>query len=113
MTSKQVFVIWTHQLFQKSLALLLDHPQIELLGETCDYDSATQDIQRLRPNTVLIEETGDSKPKELINRLQSLPWNVRILSLNLMDNQLNFYHHEQRMMGNSEELVQVILSEMR
>jgi DNA-binding NarL/FixJ family response regulator len=113
MSTRQIFVIWTHPLFRESLALLLNHPQIELVGETCDYETALQDVEKLRPNTILIEETEGNKSEGFINELNKQPWEMRILFLNLMDNQLNFFHHERRTLGRTEDLVQMILSEMR
>ena len=113
MPPQQVFVIWTHPLFQKSLTLLLDHPEIEIVGETCNYESAPQHIEKLRPNTVLIEETGADEMQGLISSIYGMPWDMRILFMNLMDNQLNFYHHERLIMSNIEDLVQIILNEMR
>jgi hypothetical protein len=44
MSTRQVFIIWTHPLFQESIALLMHHPEIELVGETDDHDSASKQI---------------------------------------------------------------------
>jgi DNA-binding NarL/FixJ family response regulator len=109
MSTRQVFVIWTHPLFRESLSLLLHHPQIELVGETCDYVTASQEIEKLRPDTLLIEETEGNPARELINEIKQQPWEMRILFMNLMDNQLNFFHHELRTVGKAEDLVQMIL----
>lgn len=109
MSTRQVFVIWTHPLFRESLALLLHHPQIELVGETNDFESASVNIQRLRPDTILIEETEANQFTQLISDINRQPWEMRILLMNLMDNQLNVFHHELRTVGRAEDLVQMIL----
>jgi DNA-binding NarL/FixJ family response regulator len=113
MSTRQVFIIWTHPLFQESIALLLHHPEIELVGETSDYNRAPKLIDKLRPNTLLIEEAEEKRTRKFINDIPLQSWDMRILFLNLMDNQLNFFHHERRTVGNPEEIVQMILSEMR
>lgn len=56
MATHQVYVIWTHPLFHDSLRQLLDHTDIKWVGAASDFTIAVEEISRLHPDTILIEE---------------------------------------------------------
>ena len=93
------------------MRLLLDHPDIKLVGATSDYKTAHDEILGLQPDTIIVEEGEQGIPSEMMKYLEAYPWNVRVTFLNLTDNQLNMYQHEQRTMGQADDLLHLILSE--
>jgi DNA-binding NarL/FixJ family response regulator len=111
MPIQRVFIIWSHPLFHESVRLLLDHPDIEFVGTTSDYKTAHEEILSLQPDTIIVEEEEGGLPNEKMKYLESYPWKVRITFLNLTDNQLHMYQHEQRTIGQAEDLLRLILSE--
>ena len=113
MSTQRVFVIWSHPLFHESVRLLLDHPEIKLVGATSDDKLANKLILDLQPSTILIEDKGSGIPTEVMKLLKACPWNVRVVVISLADNQLNMYRHEQRTMGQADDLVHLILSDAK
>lgn len=112
MAAQRVFVIWTHPLFLESVRMLLDHPSIEWLGATFDYHSARNTVSDLEPDIVLIEENQEEDVNPtLVEFLLECPVNVRVIGLNLNDNRLSLFTHEQGMIGEAQELLQIVLKE--
>jgi hypothetical protein len=109
MSIQQVYVLWTHPLFHDAIRLLLEHPHIQFVGASSDFTTAQGEILSLRPDTILIEGVGESEPNQVMKVLKSCPWNVLVVLISLTDNQLNLYHHEQRAVGRTDELLQLIL----
>jgi DNA-binding NarL/FixJ family response regulator len=106
----QVYVIWTHQLVRDSLRQLLDHTDITWVGAASDFSLAIEEISRLHPDTILIEEVVDETTTtafmEIIEKFQ---WNLRVVGVSLDDNQLSIYQHEQQMVGQPEDLIRLII----
>jgi len=113
MSSQSVYLFWDSPLFYESVSWLLKHPDIKLVGSASNFNSASADIERKRPDTILIEDTGN-QPGELVKKyLELFPWTLKIILLSFNDNKLNVYHHEQRTMVQIEDLLQLIRSELR
>jgi len=113
MSAQKVFIFWVTPLFYESLSWLLKRPDIELVGSTSDYAAFSADIVQKKPDTILIEDTGKQHSGMIMEYLDTLPWAVKIILLGLSDNKLVVYHHEQRSMVETEDLMQLILSELR
>jgi len=111
MSTRRVFIVWTHPLFREAVCLLLNHPKIEIVGTSSENKTAHEQITELQPDTIIVEEGSKDIPKDIMKYLETYPWNLRVTFLNLTDNQLNMYQHEQRTMGRAEDLLQLILSE--
>ena len=109
METKQVFVIWTNPIFHDSVRRLLQHPHIEWVGAAQDYDVARDEILYLRPGTILVEEPKVTVPGEALEIMEACPWNVRLVGLNLTDNQSTIYHRKQELVGETEDLLRLIL----
>ncbi len=109
--TRRVFVIWTHQLFHESVRLLLNHPEVEWVGETSDHQAVQDEIIKLEPDTILIEEIEGSIPSEVMEILGTCHWGVRVIGLNLTNNKLSIYHREQRTVRQAEDLLRLILSD--
>ncbi|HET7088451.1 MAG TPA: hypothetical protein VFL17_07370 [Anaerolineae bacterium] len=93
------------------MRLLLNRPDIEWTGATSDYAAAKDAILDLRPDTVLVEEVGGSVPPEVMEILETIPWNMRMISLGLADNKLSVYHRERRTIEQPEDLLRLIQGE--
>ena len=113
MSTQKVFLFWVTPLFYESICWLLKHPDIKLVGATSDYAAVPADIVQKKPDTILIENTGQPNSEMIMEYLDTLPWAVKIILLGLTDNKLAVYHHEQRAMVQSDDLLQLILSELR
>ena len=113
MSSQKVFIFWVTPLFYESIRLLIKHPDIELVGATTNYAAVADDIVQKKPDTILIEDTGKQHSEMIMEYLDTLPWAFKIILLGLMNNKLVVYHHEQRSMVQTEDLLRLILSELR
>jgi hypothetical protein len=110
MSTRSVYVIWTHPLFHESVRLLLKHPSIIWLGATKDRSTAREEIARLHPNTILFEKTGGGIPADLVEVLEAENWDMRIIGLSLDDNELSLYHRKQTMVVRPDDLLRFVLS---
>ncbi len=111
MTTARVFVIWTHPLFHESVRLLLNHPGVEWVGATADHAAAREQIAKLRPDTILVEEGESGVPPEALEILEACSWKVRVVGLGMDDNQLIVYRREQRAVAHAEDLLHLIQSD--
>jgi DNA-binding NarL/FixJ family response regulator len=110
MTTHQVYVIWTHPLVHDSLRQLLDHTDIEWVGAASDYKIAIDEISRLHPDTILVEEVeGEMTTSTLVEIVEKFQWDLRVVGVSLDDNQLNIYQHEHQTVGQPEDLIRLII----
>lgn len=108
---KRIFIVWTHPLGHESVRLLLNHPDVEIVGSTADYTTALKDIAHLQPDTVIIEEIGSGVPTKALSILEASPWVTRIIGFSLTDNKLSVYHREEKTVGRAEDLLHLIQSD--
>jgi len=113
MSTQKVFIFWVTPLFYESICWLLKHPDIKLVGATSNYATVPAELLQKRPDTILIEDTGKPHREMIMEYLDTLPWAIKIILLGLMDKNLIVYHHEQRSMVQTDDLLQLILSELR
>jgi DNA-binding NarL/FixJ family response regulator len=111
MATQRVFVIWTHPLFLVSVRLLLNHPNIELVGASSNYAAAQEELSSLQPDCVIVEEVESNLPAIEMDILKTSSWVVRLIGLNLDDNRLNVYHREQRSVVEAGDLLHLILND--
>ncbi len=111
MAARRVFVIWTHPIFHESVRLLLNHPDVEWVGATSDYAAAKDEVLDLQPDTILVEEIAGNIPVEVLEIMEASSQNVRVIGLSLADNELSVYYHEQRTVGQAEDLLRLILDD--
>ena len=112
MRIRRVFIIWAHPLFHEAVRRILADTEIEWVGGTSDHAAAHDQIARLQPDTILIEEgEGGSASAEALEILEASSADVRIIRLSLADNELRVYQREQRTLGRAEELLRLIQSD--
>jgi DNA-binding NarL/FixJ family response regulator len=110
MATHQVYVIWTHPLFHDSLRQLLDHTDIKWVGAASDFTIAVEEISRLQPDTILIEELeGETTTSTFMKIVEKFQWNLRVIGVSLNDNQLSVYQHAQETVGQPEDLIRLII----
>ena len=110
MATQRVYVIWTHPLFHDSLRQLLDHTEIDWVGAASDFTIAVEEISRLHPDTILIEEMeGETTTSAFMEIVEKFQWNLRVVGISLNDNQLSVYQHAQQTVGQPEDLIRLIL----
>ena len=107
--ARRLFMIWTSPIFRDSVHLLLDHPEIEWIGSTSNYTFIQENIQILRPDTIVVEEVEGALPATLIELLESEITIVRLISVTLDDNRLKIYTRENRAVGEAGDLLRLIL----
>ncbi len=108
MAVRRVFVIWTHPLFHESVRLLLNHPEVEWVGSTSDYETALTKILDFQPDTILVEEVEETISERIIKLLEGSSWNLRVIGLSLDNNKMRVYHSEYRTVAQAEDLLHLI-----
>jgi hypothetical protein len=108
--ARQVFILWLNPLFHETVRLLLDDPAIKVIGDSSDYDTVRETLQRLQPDTVIFEEDNDNARAcaEMFQVLEASTWELRVIRLSLLDNELKAYHREQSTVSSSEDLRRLV-----
>lgn len=96
MSKKTTFIISSHLMFQHGLESLLSEQEgVEILGCASNVEMALEQIKILKPDVVILDSTrlsGDG----LLNFVRTLHRDVKIIGLNLHNNQLTLYQRNQR-----------------
>ena len=107
--ARRVFVLWRNPLFRDSVRLLLQHPDIELVGIAPEYAAAVPDIVSTRPDTILAEEVEGHLPAGVLESLEDEAQALRVVGLSIEDNLLRIFRREQSELVNSEDLLRLVL----
>lgn len=112
MAVKQVFILWSYPLFYESVRRLLDDEGIEIVGAGSELSTARTEIETLRPDTILIEqsEEGAAISPEILTLIEVSSWGPSIISMSLRDNELWVYQREQKTVKQPEDLLDLIRS---
>jgi len=113
MSVQQIFILWFTPLFYDSLRWLLKHPDIKFVGATSNYSAAHTEIHYAKPNIILIENNGKVHNEIVMDYFDTSHGAIKIIFLGLTDTKLDVYHHEQRSLDKTEDLLELILSELR
>ncbi|HWR65821.1 MAG TPA: hypothetical protein VN364_06855 [Bellilinea sp.] len=106
---RRVFVVWTNPLFHESTRLLLEHPDVDLVGAAQNPTMVHEEILKLRPDTILFERTSQPIPEYLIRLMGMDAWDMRLIGLSLEDNKVSLYHREQQAVVEAGDLLQYVL----
>lgn len=106
--SRRLVLIWSNPLFRDSAQALLKHPEIEWVAVTSDHVSALKLIEERRPDTILVEIIDDTPPRDLIELVTSLDFNVRLISASLTRNRLRIFDHDQQTLVHAEDLLYLV-----
>lgn len=108
--TRRVFIVWTNRLFYEAIQALLNHPEIEMVGSCSEPAAALAEIERLSPDTVIVEEleSATETSAEVLSILESSAWDPRILRLSIHNNELRVYQREHRILEQAEDLLKLI-----
>ncbi len=110
MDSRRVFVIWIHPLFFESLRLLLKSADVQWIGSSHSSEKKYEEIHRLKPDTILIEEEENGQiPNNMLELMEAGSSNIRVFRLSLTDNDLQIYHREKRTVVQADDLLNLII----
>lgn len=111
MAVHRVFIFWIHPLFHETVRVLLNHPGVEWVGSSQDYTTGWDMVSEPPPDTIVIEEDDRGPPPEIIQLLLNQRFNVRILGLNLLDNEISVFDYSQRTVCKADDLLHWILED--
>jgi two-component system, NarL family, response regulator DevR len=98
MPKNSIFIISNHLMFQHGLESLLGHDsEVAIVGRAATIDQAVGELSRLRPDVVIIDSTSPiTGLTSFILSVLSIGTNIKIISLNLHDNQLCIYQYDRQ-----------------
>lgn len=110
MQKHRVFIIWSNPLFYEAIRLLLDHPDITIVGDSASIDDANKEITELHPDLVIIESSGEGEGPndETLFILRAGP---KVIRLSLADNELKLYQRQEKTINRPDELLNIILGD--
>ena len=108
--SQRLFIVWSHPLFRGLVTLLLEHPELAVVGAASEYGAALAQLESLKPDVIVVEETQDSAVRgfEAIDILKACSWAPRVIRMSLQDNELRVYHQQQWIIGSREDFLHVV-----
>jgi DNA-binding NarL/FixJ family response regulator len=110
MAVRRVFILWTHPLFHETVRVLLNHPEVEWIGSS--PDSIPEDLLlQTPPDIIVLEEEGGGPTVEIINLLMTHRESVRVLGLNLLDNQMSVFDYSHRTVCKADDLLYWVLED--
>jgi AmiR/NasT family two-component response regulator len=108
---RRVFIVWVNPLFVNSLRFILRHPEIEWAGSAVDDENLPEQIAALKPDTVLVEGVDEDRIQKVTNILAYSQGNMRVIGLNLSNNQITVCNIGQDSLINVDDLINLVLKE--
>ncbi|MCK6627472.1 MAG: hypothetical protein L6R45_20125 [Anaerolineae bacterium] len=105
-----VFVISNQSLFRSGLdSILRQETRYEILGQAEDVEQASEQIKKLQPDVIIIDDTFPTKetPSQAMQLLQLMP-GAKVIGLNLRDNQLYIYRSAQVLVKTVKDLLEAM-----
>jgi DNA-binding NarL/FixJ family response regulator len=109
MAAHRVFVIWANPLFRDSVRVLLQHPEVDCVGEAHNDGLATEAILSLQADTILVEEALGKVPAMVMELFEHSRFAGRLVSVSLRNNRLRVYHREEWAAAHADDLLHLIL----
>lgn len=111
MSMQRVFIIWSNPLFRESVRLLLNHPDIEIIGAATDFTDAQDEILHLEPDTLIVEDIGGGTHAEALAILECNHFVKRIIGFSLDDNKVSVYRRDEITAVRAEDLLSLVYSD--
>ena len=108
MDPPRVFLICVNRLVCEAVNVLLCREGFVLIGMETDPDNALAQIRALNPDIVVVEGDDASPEPRWLSALMQIEYeqaNIRIIRLNITNEQVHIYHQEQRRLVNTQDLV--------
>lgn len=109
MAAHRVFVIWANPLFRDSVRVLLEHPEVDYVGEAHNDGLVPEAIHSLEADTILVEEAADNVPARVMDLFEQSRFAGRVVSFSLRNNRLRVYHREEWAAAHAGDLLHLIL----
>ena len=107
---KRIFIYSARSLFSQGIKTLLDaQPELEVIGWETTLEEASQRVQQLQPDAILLVKKGSLSPGlSEGEHLLRASGRATIVELNLEDNNVCVYSGEQLAIHEIGDLVRVI-----
>jgi DNA-binding NarL/FixJ family response regulator len=106
-----IYLVYQNRLFGDAIRAILDtHPEIKLLGVTNCPDRAANDIARLAPNVILMEDAEDGPPIHDVHRILTSSIPCRLITLRLDEGGMHIWSQTWRQTAGPQDLVDAIVS---
>jgi hypothetical protein len=89
--------------------MLLSHPEVELVGSQTVLERAMREINELKPDTILVENTKKYPLTDFFRFLEQEVAQLKIIGMNMENNQATLFHRENRSVIHEDELLEIIL----
>ncbi len=111
MVVRRVFIAWSYPLFHQSVLLLLNHPEVEVVGSGTVLMMSQPEIERLQPDIIIIEKTEPDTSIDVATMqiLENSAWSPNILRISLRDNKLWVCRCEQHTLQQAEDLLRLVV----
>lgn len=109
MASHRVFVIWANPLFRDSVRMLLQHPDVDYVGEAHNDGLAPEALLALQADTILVEDSLGRVPAKVMDLFERSRFPGRLVSVSLRNNRLRVYHREEWAAAHADDLLHLIL----
>ncbi|MGH7940637.1 MAG: response regulator transcription factor [Limisphaerales bacterium] len=88
--ARRVFIVEDHPVFREGLVRMLStEKNLEICGEAGDYEAGLKNIQRFRPDIVLVDlELPGKSGLDLIKKIRALKLPVKLLVVSMYDEAL-------------------------
>lgn len=110
--ASRVFLVWEHPLLRKTLQALLDHTQIEWVGDCSNLDELPLLLEIHQPDVVLVEEYKDHTNHRAAQVLSICKQSrLRVIGINLSGNDVQHYEFDKEILSERDDLLKLILKE--
>ena len=110
MAVRRVFIAWSHPLFYGSVRLLLNHPDIEIMGASLDSETVWREVSDLQPDAIIIERHG-ADDEMMLGPKTCDSWQPFVIRTGLHDNIAHVCRCEQHILEQAEDLLHLVLDE--
>ena len=110
MKKTRVFMVSNYLMFGRGLeSLLRENTQLDIVGQDTDVNRAYEQIKELQPDVVILD--GDEPDLEVAHILKVSP-DIRVIGLNLGNNNLYVYRASQRVTRDVSDLMDAIKQDL-
>lgn len=108
----RIFLVYEHPLLRKTLQVLLNHSDIEWVGDCSNLDELPLLLDIYQPDTVLIEERENSASHRAAHVLAICQQaHLRVIGVSLSGNEIQRYDFAQDTINERDDLLNLILKE--
>lgn len=106
----RILLVYHNPLFAHSIHVALDnHPEITLVGEREDWTHATEDLVRLAPDIVILEDDGSETTDRALHELsqRQTPW--RVVALRLDETTMRIWSGAGQPITRTQDLIDALM----